>query len=263
MQKPREYSVEMHGAVALLTVRRPAAMNALTLDMLDQFAEEWPRLAADPAVRAVLITGEGERGFSAGIDLSQTDLSKGADAPSLNYAEHWIARLQALPKPTIAAVNGVAAGGGLALALGCDIRLAVEHARFTTSFSRIGMSVIDGVGHTLVQAVGLSRALELVYTADVIDAATAERIGLVSHVYAKSDFMEKAMGLAQRIAEGPPMALSASKHAIYSAVGRSFAESLPYQFLGMQLNYRYAAADIQEGGKAFREKRKPNFRGPG
>jgi len=258
----KEYTVEMKGPVALLTIRRPAALNALTQDMLDQFAEEWPRLSADPDVRVVVITGEGERGFCSGIDLTKRDMSKAMDAPSLNYSEQWMARLQALTKPSIAAINGVAAGGGLGLALGCDIRVCSEKARFGTAFSKIGMSVIDGVGHTLLQAVGLSKTLELLYTAELIDAAEALRIGLVSHVYPQPDVLARALELAEKIAGGPPFALSMTKHAVHSAIGRSFTEYLPYQYLGVQLNRIYANHDIAEGGKAFREKRKPHFRGP-
>jgi 2-(1,2-epoxy-1,2-dihydrophenyl)acetyl-CoA isomerase len=257
-----DYLVEKKGAIALVTLNRPDTLNTLTMQMLLDFDGEWRRLSEDPEVRVVVITGTGDRGFCAGIDLRSRDMSKNDQLPELSYGRQWIAALQQLAKPTIAAVNGVAAGGGLGLALGCDIRVASDKARFSVVFRNIGMSVIDGVGHTLVQAIGLSRALELIYTGEIIDAAEAARIGLVSHVYPHAELMSKAMELAERIAAGPPIALSLSKHAVYNAVGRSYTEYLPYQYLATQLNSIYAEHDIVEGGLAFKEKRKPRFKGP-
>lgn len=258
----KEYTVETKGHVAVLTIRRPATLNTLTLDMLRQFGEEWPRLSADDNVRAIVVTGEGERGFCAGIDLTTRDFSQPVPLPNLDYSAQWIARLQACTKPTIAAINGVAAGGGLGLALGCDIRIASDKARFGTAFSRIGMPVIDGVGHTLLQAVGLAKTLELLYTAEVIDAAEASRIGMLNHVVPQPELMPRAMALAEKIADGPPYGLQLTKHIVHQAIGKSFTEYVPYQFLGMQLNRTYASHDAAEGGRAFLEKRKPRFRGP-
>ena len=123
-----------------------------------------------------------------------------------NPSDHWLARLLAVTKPTICAVNGVAAGGGLALTLGCDIRIASDQARFSAIFARIGMSVLDGCGGLLWRAVGLAKALELLFTAEIIDAAEAERIGLVSYVTPHERLMERAMELAEKIAAGPPVA---------------------------------------------------------
>ncbi len=257
-----ELVFEQRGPVALITLDRPQALNALTQGMLDGLEREWARLNEDDSARVVVITGAG-RGFCSGIDLKQTDLSsQKRRRPTLDYSRQWIARLQALSKPTIAAVNGVAAGGGLGLALGCDIRLAAEEARFSAIFANIGMTVLDGVGHTLPQAVGLSKALELIYTADIIGAQEALRIGLVSHVYPGGQLMEKTMELAQRIAAGPPMALALSKHVVYGSIGRSYADHLPYQNLAILTNAAFANQDIAEGGRAFRERRKPQFRGP-
>lgn len=257
-----ELVFEQRGYVRIITLNRPQALNALTQSMLDAFDQEWARLNEDESTRVVIITGAG-RGFCSGIDLKQNDLSsQKRRRPSVDYSRQWIARLQALNKPAIAAVNGVAAGGGLGLALGCDIRLASEEARFSAIFANIGMTVLDGVGHTLVQAVGLAKALELVYTADIISAKEAERIGMVSYVYPAGQLMEKAMELAERIAAGPPMALALSKHVLHGSIGKSYVDHLPYQNLAIQLNAAFASHDIAEGGRAFRERRKPQFRGP-
>jgi 2-(1,2-epoxy-1,2-dihydrophenyl)acetyl-CoA isomerase len=255
------YHIEMRGSIAVFTLNRPQTLNTFTPEMMDAWEPEWRRLGNDPNVRVVVLTGTG-RGFSAGIDLSGVDMTKPKQLPELTYGRHWIAQVQQMPKPTIAAINGVAAGGGLGLALACDIRVASDQARFGTAFSRIGMPVLDGVGHTLVQAVGLSRALEMIYTAEVIDVATAERIGLVSHVYPHAELMDKTFELAERIAAGPPLALGLTKHAVYNGIGRGFTDYVPYQYLGVALNSAYAGNDIVEGGLAFKEKRKPKFRGP-
>jgi 2-(1,2-epoxy-1,2-dihydrophenyl)acetyl-CoA isomerase len=254
------YSIEMRGSIAVFTLNRPHALNAFTPEMMEAWEPEWRRLGADPDVRVVLLTGTG-KGFSAGIDLSGVDMTKIDQLPELTYGRHWIAQVQQMPKPTIAAINGVAAGGGLGLALACDIRVASDQARFGTAFAKIGMPVLDGVGHTLVQAIGLSRALELLYTAEVIDAARAERIGLVSHVWPHAEFMDRAFELAERIAAGPPLGQSLTKHAVYGGIGRSFTDYVPYQYMAVALNSAYGAHDIAEGGLAFREKRKPKFKG--
>ena len=250
----------MKGSIALVTLNRQDSLNSFTDQMLDAWEGEWRRLSEDPAVRVVVITGAG-KAFSSGIDLRTKDLTKVTRLPELSYGRHWIAQLQQLSKPTIAAVNGVAAGGGFGMALGCDIRLASDKARFAANFANIGMPVLDAVGHTLVQAVGLSRALEMIYTAEVINADEAARIGLVSHVYPHEQLMDKTMELAERIAAGPPVALSLSKHAVYASVGRSLAEFMPYQYLASQLSKAVAGHDVAEGGLAFKEKRKPKFKG--
>ena len=257
-----EYLVEMKGSIAVVTLNRPAALNALTHPMLEAWEHEWRRLGEDPAVRVVVITGAGDKGFCSGIDLRTVDMSTRTRPPELTYGRHWIAQIQQMPKPTIAAVNGVAAGGGLGLALACDIRIAADNARFGAVFANIGMPAIDAVGHTLVQAVGLSRALEMIYTAELVNAAEAARIGLVSRVVPQAQLMEETMKLAERIAAGPPLALGMSKHAVYNSIGRSLSEFLPYQYLGVQLNSAFANHDIAEGGAAFRERRKPHFKGP-
>jgi 2-(1,2-epoxy-1,2-dihydrophenyl)acetyl-CoA isomerase len=256
-----ELLVEQEDGVAVMTLNRPQALNALTMTLLEKLPREWARLDADPSVRVVVITGAG-RGFCSGTDLRQTDMSKPRQLPSLDFSQQWIARLQALSKPTIAAVNGVAAGGGLGLALGCDIRIASDTARFAAIFANIGMSVIDGVGSTLARAVGYAKALELLYTAEIIDAKEAERIGLASYVYPAEEHMAKTLEFARRVASGPPVALAMSKFVVQNSLNKPYVEHLAFQNLGMLINQTFASHDIAEGGRAFREKRKPQFRGP-
>jgi 2-(1,2-epoxy-1,2-dihydrophenyl)acetyl-CoA isomerase len=255
-----ELLFEQRDHVAILTLNRPQALNALTMGMLDGLQREWARLGEDPNVRVVVITGAG-RGFCSGIDLRQTDFSGPRQMPNIDYSQQWIARLRALGKPVLGAINGVAADGGLGLALGCDIRIASEAARFAAIFANIGMPVLDGVGSLLPQTVGLAKALELIYTAEIIDAREAERIGLVSYVVPADSLMDRTLELAERIAAGPPVALAMSKHVVYNGLGRSYVDSLVYQNLGIALNATFGSHDIAEGGKAFRERRKPEFRG--
>ncbi|MEE9284616.1 MAG: enoyl-CoA hydratase/isomerase family protein [Dehalococcoidia bacterium] len=257
-----ELLFQVSDRIATVTLNRPEALNALTQTMLDEFDRLWDRVDADDEVRAVVVTGAG-RGFCSGIDLKQTDMAdRKRGRPSFDYASQWTARIQRVSKPIIAAVNGVAAGGGLGLALACDIRIASDRARFSAIFANIGMPVLDGVGGMLPQAVGLSKALELIFTADIIDAPEAQRIGLVSYTVPHDELMERATELARKIAAGPPMAIAMSKHVVYNALGRGFVDHLVYQNLAILANATYASHDIAEGGRAFRERRKPEFRGP-
>jgi 2-(1,2-epoxy-1,2-dihydrophenyl)acetyl-CoA isomerase len=262
MNADDELLTEQRGSIYLITLNRPRALNALTMEMLARFNAEWDRLQYDDSVRVVIITGAG-RGFCSGIDLGKTDFNDPRSRPVLDFGQQWVHRIRQLNKPTIAAVNGVAAGGGLGLALGCDIRIAAEEARFSAIFANIGMPALDGVGALLPQVVGVSRALEMIYTAEIIDAREAERIGLVSRVVPGAELLDRTLELAERIAAGPPMALAMSKFNVYQSLNRPFPDTMVYQTLGVLMNRIYAAHDIAEGTRAFRERRKPQFRGPG
>ncbi len=253
------YEVDAH--VATLTLNRPDALNALDRRLLEELGEAFAEVNADPGVRVALITGAG-RGFCSGGDLKETSFAETSSSDVLlNPAEHWLARLLAVTKPTLAAVNGVAAGGGLALALGCDLRIASDRARFSAIFARIGMSVLDGTGGLLWRAVGLEKALEMLFTADMIDAAEAQRIGLVGRVVPHDELLDRARELAGRIAAGPPVALQLTKNVVYDSLGKTFLEHLPTQWAAQRTNLALARHDIAEGGRAFAERRAPRFRG--
>ncbi len=252
---------EKRDNIATITLNRPQSFNAITQDMLNDFAEVCRVLTEDNDIRVAIFTGAG-KGFCSGIDLKMTDLTQRKEQlPNMNNAEQWIARVQAITKPTIAAVNGVAAGGGLGLALGCDIRIASETARFGAIFAKIGMPVLDGVGSLLPRTVGLAKALEMIYTADVIDAGEAERIGLVSYVVPAEKLMERTLEMARKIAGNAPVALQLSKNSVYSSLHRSYQDYLTYQFYNAMINSNFASHDVREGGLAFREKRQAKFRG--
>jgi 2-(1,2-epoxy-1,2-dihydrophenyl)acetyl-CoA isomerase len=247
--------------VVIVTLDRPEVLNALDTQLLDELGQVSERVSGDPSVRAVVFTGAG-RAFCSGGDLKQSNFAgSGRSAAAQDPNDHWAARLLAIRKPTIAAVNGVAAGGGLALALACDIRIASEAARFCAIFARIGMSVLDGTAWLLTRAVGHSKALEMLYTTDMVEAQEAARIGLVSRVVAPDELLGEATGLAGRIAASAPVALELSKRVVGASLAKSFLEHLPDQWAAQQDNLRRAEHDIAEGGRAFQEKRPPRFRG--
>ncbi|HXC40753.1 MAG TPA: enoyl-CoA hydratase/isomerase family protein [Burkholderiales bacterium] len=259
-----ELKVERHGHVAVLTLNRPESLNALTKSMTEAMREECDRMNDDPDVRAVVITGAG-RGFCSGFDIKKGDLAdprRLAAYSVLDFAQHRLARLRTFAKPTIAAVNGVAVGGGLGLALACDIRICSTAAKFSTQFANIGMPVQDAVGAFLPQIIGLPKAIELIYTARMVDAAEALDLDLVTHVAEPEDLMELALAIAGQIANGPPLALAMSKQVVYRSIGKTVDEQLAYQNLGSYVNAAFAAHDVTEAVTAFREKRKPKFRGP-
>ena len=247
--------------IVTLTLNRPDALNALDTRLLAELGEACAEINADPGVRVAVVTGAG-RGFCSGGDLKSMSFAESSGGAVLqNPADHWIAKLLDVTKPTIAAVNGVAAGGGLSLALACDIRVASEKARFSAIFAKIGMSVLDGTGWLLPRAVGVSKALELFFTAEIIDAQEALRIGIVSYVVPHEQVVDRALEMARKIAANPPVALQLTKNVVYDSLGKTYPEHLPTQWAAQQKNVALARHDIEEGGRAFAEKRTANFRG--
>jgi enoyl-CoA hydratase/carnithine racemase len=252
---------ETRERIAVWTLNRPDALNALDAELLAELALACREIDADPGVRALIVTGAG-RAFCSGGDVKGANFADGVASAALpDPAEHWAAKLLAVRKPTIAAINGIAAGGGLSLALACDIRIASERARFSAIFARIGMSVLDGAGWLLSRAVGHSKALELLYTAEIIDAPEAERIGLVGSVVPHEQLLERSFELARRIAANPPVALQLDKRVVYGSLDKTYLEHLPVQWAAQRENVELARHDVEEGTRAFREKRAPRFRG--
>jgi 2-(1,2-epoxy-1,2-dihydrophenyl)acetyl-CoA isomerase len=257
--------IERHGPIVVITLDRPETLNALTKEMTDGIHNECTRMHEDPDVRVVVLTGKG-RGFCSGIDLKSYKLIGNPKLRSpheiLDFPQHRIARLRTFSKPTIAAVNGIAVGGGLGLALACDIRIAGDTAKFSAAFGKMGISVQDAVGAFLPQIVGVPKALEMIYTGKIVGAAEACEIGLANESVPADQLMARTMELAEQIAAGPPLAFAMSKQVIYRGLGKSLEDQLAYQQLGTLLNTAYASEDIAEAGAAFTEKRKPQFKGP-
>ena len=249
--------------VATLTLNRPDRLNALSTSILDGLLEALPRLAADPDVAVVVLTGAG-RGFCAGGDVKSM-----ADGTSLLNVEDAVQRLRGrmevsrllheIPKPTIAMVNGAAAGAGLAMALACDLRIASESARFITAFAKVGFSGDFGGSYFLSKLVGTGKARELYYTGDALDAKQALALGLVSTVTPEFELMDATMALARRLAHGPSVALSLMKQNFNAAECGTLSELLDLEALNQVKTSR--TEDHREAARAFVEKRAPLFKG--
>lgn len=255
--------LEQSDGVAVITLNRPDLLNAMTRDMFETVRGYVQELGEDPEVRVVILTGSG-RGFCSGVDVSGHDFSSNdGRRPLAHKPPDTPGLLRVLPKPTIAAVNGVAVGAGLGLALACDIRIASEEARFSTMFARIGLPALDGVGWLLPRVVGPSKAMELLYSGEMINAVEAERIGLVSSVTASDDLMDRSMAMATLFAQNAPFGVATSKYLVRESLTRGYEDYMNVQYAASLDNRIFAAHDIQEAAQARKEKRSPIFRGVG
>ena len=256
-----EVLVEIKDRVATITLNRPDVLNAVHREMFEEIRAAALDLDDDPDVGAIILTGAG-RGFCSGVDVSGHDFGSSVDRTPTIYAyEGGPAAIYNIRKPTIAAVGGPAVGVGMGMALACDIRIASEDARFTTGLARVGLPAVDGLGWTLPRLVGEAKALELIYTADMIGAEEAERIGLVSYVAPRDELAERAFDLARRFAEGPPFASYLSKFLVRKGANLDFEHYLPHEYAVSLNNRFFAGHDITEAAQARKEKRKPAFRG--
>jgi 2-(1,2-epoxy-1,2-dihydrophenyl)acetyl-CoA isomerase len=249
------------GHVATLTLDRPERRNGLTRPMLAAIEQHALTAEEDDEVRVVVLKAAGEH-FSVGMDWSGSDPpSPRSRFPEPAWRNWTVGHLLQMAKPSIAAIHGTCAGGGLAFALECDIRIAADDARFATGYARTGLPVVDGVGVMLPNVIGSSRALEMLYTNRIVDAAEADRIGLVSRVVARSELDAAVAELAESIAAGPPVAQRITKYLVRTPERRAYEEHLPHQLYAMHVNRALARHDLEEGQAAFREKRAPVWRG--
>ncbi len=258
--------IEQHGAVRLLRLNRPEALNAFTAGMLGQLRQALEAAAADGDTRCVLITGAG-RAFSAGQDLADPHVAPSRDPGAApkdigHMLDHYYIplalRLRSMPVPVVAAVNGVAAGAGANMALGCDVVLAAESASFIQAFSKIGLLPDCGGTWLLPRLVGRAKALELALLGDKVKAVEAERLGLISRVLPDAELADAAMATAQKLASMPTRALVETRIAIDEAMKLDFEAALKREaMLQSQLGFAY---DYQEGTAAFLDKRKPEFK---
>jgi len=261
--------VVKEGHVATITLNRPETLNAWNRVMEREALQALEDIRADADVRVVILTGAG-RGFSSGADFSR--LARGTEgsgedraAPGANFARwpglvKFAYELRGLPQPVIGAINGVAAGAGVSVALACDIRIASDQARFSLIFVKRGLVPDSGATYFLPRLVGTAKACELTLTGDFIDAHEAERLGIVNKVVPHDALMSECMALATRIASGPPMTIAATKAAIYKgAVEADLARQLDLEVYLQAIMVR--SEDFKEAVKAYLEKREPRFTG--
>lgn len=252
--------LEKEDYLAILYINRPKAMNALNAETLYELEAAIKDIKADSNIKVVIVTGTGDKSFVAGADITfMLPLSPAEGRFFSDVGERVMRGFELLEKPVIAAINGFALGGGCELAMACDIRLAAENAIFAQP--EVGLGVIPGFGGTqrLPRLIGEGRAKELTYTADVIKADEAYRIGLVNHVYPQDQLMDEARKLAKKIAAKAPLAVGYAKFAIGKGmqVDIDTAMSIESDMFGMCC----ATEDKFEGMGAFVEKRKPQFKG--
>ena len=255
-----EIDVTRADAIATVTINRPERKNAVTGDMWAQLAEIFRSIAADPDVRCVVITGAGGE-FCSGADLSARN-STGRPVHQLEAMRHVndaALSLHRMPQPTIAKVRGVAVGAGCNMALGCDLVVASENARFSEIFAKRGLSLDFGGSWLLPRRIGLHRAKELALFGDIISAADAREMGLVNRVVPDGQLDAFVDGWAQRLAAGPPIALALTKRMLNNAMNVTMEEALDDEGAAQTVNF--GTKDTLEAMEAFMQKREPKFKG--
>jgi len=246
---------EKKGPIAYATINRPERLNACDFETYNRLAEIWREFDGDPALRVGILTGTGERAFSAGSDVK----SDYVDAHEASRPNPLFPVMGALGKPIIAAINGHCNGGGLEQALFCDIRVAAEHSQFGLGEVRLGW--LPGAGGTqhLPRLIPLGRALEMLYTGNRIDAKEALRLGLIDHMVPMGQLMAKCEAIAGEICKSAPLAVQAIKRAALRGLDMPFADGLKLE--REFFNSLQKTEDAREGARAFAEKRPPQWKG--
>ena len=254
---------QRHEGIAILVMNRPDRLNALNNELASALNDALGRIAKDPNVNVVVITGAG-RAFCAGGDLGALGKGRQTGAthelePLLRAGMQMVLKMRTMPQPVIAAVNGAAAGAGMNIALAADIRIAAEEATFGQSFAKVGLFPDYGGTYFLPQLVGPAKAAELFYTGDMIDAKTALALGLVNQVVPAAQLEAAVKTLAQKIAQGPSLPIRAVKKALFASQEKELAQALDSE-VREQVRC-YLSDDCNEGMRAFFEKRPPKFQG--
>lgn len=256
--------VEKKDGVCVITLNRPDKLNAFNDEMSFKLIDALKGAAKDAEVRAVVLTGAG-RGFCSGQDLANRNFSDNTAArPSLGdsirrrYNPIFLG-IKTMEKPVIAAVNGVAAGAGASLAFACDFRIISDNTNFVQSFTKVGLVPDTGATFVLPRLIGLTKAFELMLTADKLDAKTAMDLGLVNKVVTSEQVMPEAMALATKLAKGPTKAFGLTKRAVNKSIFPDLEELLEYEAHLQEIAGR--SDDFQEGVKAFMDKREPAYTG--
>lgn len=259
MSAPEHLIVEREDAILWIAINRPGALNALSPAAHRELSAALDSYAADSALRVAVITGTGERAFCVGSDLKQRSIGNKDDHPPTGFG--GISHRFDLAKPVIAAVNGLALGGGVEIVASCDLAIAADHAEFGLPEPKVGLAALGGGGlQRLARNMPLKHAMELVLTGRRFGAEEAKRIGLINDVVPRGELKARVRQMAAQIVEGAPLAIEASK--------RVMLESLALPDLRAALTAKYPAAermlaseDAREGQRAFVEKRKPRWQG--
>lgn len=252
--------VEKENNIAVLSVNRPKALNALNYETLTDIKTAIKALEKDDEVSVVIITGSGEKAFVAGADIKEMkDMTPLEARRFMLYGQSVFNLIGNLPKPTIAAVNGFALGGGCELALSCDMIMASENAKF--GLPEVTLGIHPGFGGTqrLPRLIGSAKAKELIFTGKIIDANEAEKIGLVNKVTSSDKLKDEAKDLAKMIMKNGMVAIRLVKSAINAGLDTTLEKGLAYEAETQGL--AFSTEDKNEGLSAFLEKRKPNFKG--
>lgn len=256
--------------IAYLILNRPEAHNAIDPETAVSLANAWREYRDDKSLRCAVITGQGDKSFCAGLDLEKTTtLETGARSPETADEEEiannpetlQVATLRnfELYKPVIAAINGYAIAGGMEIAQACDIRIASENAKFGLTEAKWALFPRGGSTVRLPRLIPLCKAMEIMLTGELIDAAEALRIGFLNYIFSKDQLLEKATMMAEKIVKNGPLSLSAIKKSVLMSFGHSLEDALEQEWKIAQPIFN--SSDAKEGPRAFKEKRKPNYIG--
>jgi len=257
---PDAVRVEMEDRLAIVTINRPEALNALNASVLRALSMAIEHLSMAQAVGAIVLTGVGEKAFAAGADIKEMVGLSALEMRAFSEAGRRLGdALAACNKPILAAINGYALGGGCELALACDIRIASDTAKLGQPEVNIGIIPGFGGSQRLPRLVGMGWAAELIYTGDAIDATTAERIGLVNRVVPAERLLEEAKAMARRVLEKSPAAIALAKACLRASMEMPLSAGLDFETAAFGVVG--STRDKEEGMRAFLEKRKPTWTG--
>ena len=265
--------LEKENGISILTLNRPDRMNAITRRMFSELYDAITTIEKDDDTKVLILTGAGERAFCAGADAGTlADVAGDKSGVKVEFQKSWGNRWEKIQpigwigkclyyfnKPVIGAMNGVAAGAGLSLAMLCDIRIACEEARFTFAFVKRGLIPDCAATYSLPRLVGTPKALELMWTGDIIYAAEAERIGLVNKVVTRDKLMDETKEFARRLTQGPSIAIELTKWAVRKSLDNDFDRQLDFESRAQQICN--TTEDFKEGVRSLLEKREGHFQG--